>query len=159
MGYELLLLEVSSERGRRTLRIYLDKVPGGVTVEDCALFSRALGPVLDVEGGIAGSYDLEVSSPGLNRPLVQPEHFRNQIGSVLQVATREPVGGRRNFKGPLESVAGEGEDFLLKLKVDREIFEIPWRLIHRAHLDYFATEEIKETTYAAAQKKDRKKER
>jgi ribosome maturation factor RimP len=145
MGLEILLIEEGSEPGRRVLRIYLEK-PGvleGVTVEDCAGFSRALDPILDVEGGLEGRYHLEVSSPGLNRPLVKPAHFRDHQGEIIQVTAEPAVEERKNFKGLLESVEGEGEEVWIKIKVDEKTFRIPWQNIKRAQLDYFATEETR----------------
>ena len=142
MGFEVLLVEEASEPGRRVVRVFLDKpgMPEGVTVDECARFSRALDPILDVEGELEGRYHLEVSSPGLNRPLVKLEHFREQIGKMVQVTAEPGLGERKNFKGVLEGVEGEGEAALIIIKVDQTEFSIPWKNIKRAHLDFFATE-------------------
>lgn len=143
MGFEILLIEQATEPGRRVLRVFLEKPgsTGGVTVDECADFSRALDPILDVEGDLEGRYDLEVSSPGLNRPLVKPGHFREHVGSVVNVVTEPAVGDRKNFKGLLEGVEGDDEEALIKIKVDQTEFQVPWQQIKRAHLDFFATEE------------------
>lgn len=149
MGLEILLIEETSERGRRILRIFLEHSDPAieVNVEECAQFSRSFGTILDVEAEISGAYDLEVSSPGLNRPLVKPEHFRAQVGEVLKVQTFEPVGGpagdRRHFHGTLLRVTGEGEAFKIYLQVDGKEYEIPFSQIKKAHLDYFATQEYR----------------
>jgi ribosome maturation factor RimP len=145
MGFDILLIEQGSEPGQKILRIFLEKLGSSdsVTVDECAEFSRALDPILDVEADLEGRYHLEVSSPGLNRPLVKPGHFRDHLGAVIQVVTVQPMGERKNFKGILEGVEGEGENALIKLKVDQTEFRIPWQDIKRAHLDYFATEGIR----------------
>jgi ribosome maturation factor RimP len=148
LGLEILLIEQASEPGRKILRIILDKpgTPDGITVDDCADFSRALDPILDVEADVEGRYHLEVSSPGLDRPLVKPGHFRDHMGAVVHLVMNQPVAGRKNFKGVLEGVEGEGDEVFIILKVDQNEFRIPWKEIKRAHLDYFATKEI---NYAA----------
>lgn len=99
LGFELIELEYVS-RQRAVLRIYID-APGGVLVEDCERVSRYVSGVLDVEDPVPGQYALEVSSPGLDRPLVRPEHFRRFAGHEVQVETRQPHDGRRRFRGVL----------------------------------------------------------
>ncbi|HEX5034572.1 MAG TPA: ribosome maturation factor RimP, partial [bacterium] len=93
MGYEILKGEFASERGDRVLRIYLDRPggEGGFGIDDCQAFSEALGTILDVEADVSGRYHLEISSPGLDRPLAKPEHFAAQIGKIIQVTTEEPL--------------------------------------------------------------------
>lgn len=88
------------------LRITIDK-PSGVTHEDCANVSREVGTILDVEDAVAGSYLLEVSSPGLDRRLSRPADFERFVGSLVKLIVREPVNGDRHFEGRLES-AHEG---------------------------------------------------
>lgn len=139
MGMELLFLEEVAGRGRRILRLYLDRDDGTVTIDDCADFSRALDPILDVEGPARGRYQLEVSSPGLNRPLVQPRHFRNQLEKIIELSTHEEVQGRKNFKGTLTK-ADLDDAGGIQIKVDQTDFEIPYLNIKKAHLDYFASE-------------------
>jgi len=91
------------------LRVFLDKPAAGndplagVTHEDCANFSREFGTILDVENVMAGSYTLEVSSPGLDRKLVRPADFTRFTGSRVKLMTREPVNNNRHFEGRLES--------------------------------------------------------
>lgn len=99
LGFELIELEYVS-RQRAVLRIYID-APGGVLVEDCERVSRYVSGVLDVEDPVPGQYALEVSSPGLDRPLVRPEHFRRFAGHEVQVETRQPRDGQRRFRGVL----------------------------------------------------------
>jgi len=104
-GVELVEVELRGGGKARTLRITIDK-PEGVTHEDCANVSREVSAILDVEDVVPGaSYTLEVSSPGLDRPLVKAADFLRRIGSRIKVMTREPVNGNRHFEGHLESFA------------------------------------------------------
>ena len=148
MGLELLYLEEVSERGRRTLRLYLDRPGAGVTIDDCADFSRALDPILDVEGPPGERYHLEVSSPGVNRPLVKPEHFGAHEGAVIEVATHDAVEERRHFKGRLLK-AESSEKQGIRVEVDKHPYEISYQNIKKAHLDFFATQELKDETKGA----------
>ena len=102
-GLEVVDIEFRGSGKARMLRVYLDK-PGGVTHEDCALFSREFGTILDVEDVVpGGTYILEVSSPGLDRRLTRPADYERFTGSKLKLMTREPVNGNRHFEGRLES--------------------------------------------------------
>lgn len=139
MGYEILLAEEATEHGKKALRIFLDRAGDapGINIADCERFSRALDPILDVEGDLESRYNLEISSPGLNRPLVKPGHFQAQMGNVISVLTRTEISGRRNFKGILLQADEEG----IEVKVDVTTFKIPLAEIKKAHLDFFATQE------------------
>lgn len=102
-GLEVLETELQGGGKARMLRIVIDK-PEGVTHEDCAIVSREVGTILDVEDAVpGGSYLLEVSSPGLDRRLVRPEDYQRFIGSRVKVTTWEPVAGNRHFEGRLQS--------------------------------------------------------
>ncbi len=102
-GLELVEVELRGSGKSRMLRVFLDK-PAGVTHEDCALFSREFGTILDVEDVMpGGSYVLEVSSPGLDRKLSRAADFERFTGSKVKLMTREPVNGNRHFEGRLES--------------------------------------------------------
>jgi len=146
MGLEILFIEEGSQQHRSILRIYLEKpTPGeGVTIEDCERFSRALDPILDIEGDLRGRYTLEVSSPGLNRPLVKPEHYQAQVGKMIKVVTYQEVEGRKKFKGELKEVLREEGGNKIKILVDNKNFNIPLKIIKKANLDFFATEDIKQ---------------
>ncbi len=141
MEFELLFLEEVNEKGRRTLRIFLDRSDGSVTIEDCANFSRALDPILDVEGSLSGRYQLEVSSPGVNRPLVLPEHFLAQLNAVVEIATFDAVEDRRHFKGRLLKADASPEQGV-RLEIDHHTYEIKYQNIKKAHLDYFASQKL-----------------
>jgi ribosome maturation factor RimP len=122
-GMELWHLEFKPERGSMVLRIYIDK-PGKVTVDDCAGMSRQISMMLDVEDLVPGAYTLEVSSPGMDRILVKPEHFARYIGRMVKVRLNSSVAGRKKFTGRLRRMAenvvvlfdeNEGQEFSLKL--------------------------------------------
>ncbi len=102
-GMELVDVEFRTERGSWVLRFYIDR-EGGVTVDDCATISEQLSVVLDVKNLIPHQYNLEVSSPGLDRPLASERDFNRNIGREIKIRTKEPVSGRRNFKGKLTAV-------------------------------------------------------
>lgn len=114
LGYELVGVEWDSNGRRRVLRIYID-VEGGITVADCERVSSQVSALLDVEDPIAGAYLLEVSSPGLDRPLFTLEHFQRFIHHRVQLRLKLPVGGQRRFKGVIAGIDGDrvilrGED-------------------------------------------------
>ena len=100
LGYEFVGLERSSNPKNLALVIYID-TPDGIAVEDCARVSREAAALLDVEDPIPGQYRLEVSSPGLDRPLFTLEHFGQFIGELAQISLYAPQDGRRKFKGKI----------------------------------------------------------
>jgi ribosome maturation factor RimP len=102
-GLEVVDVELRGGGAARMLRVFIDK-PGGVNHEDCANLSNEVGTILDVEDAVpGGSYLLEVSSPGLDRKLVQSSDYERFLGSTIKVTTRSPVEGSRHFEGRLES--------------------------------------------------------
>ena len=104
MGYDLVRVKMTSQ-GRPTLQVMAERRDGvAMRVEDCSAISRALSAVLDVEDPIAGSYALEVSSPGIDRPLVRREDFTRFAGERAAIEVRHPIAGRRRFKGELLGV-------------------------------------------------------
>lgn len=130
MGYELV--RVAMSRGG-TLQIMIEPADGRpMDVEDCATLSRALSAVLDVEDPIPGSYTLEVSSPGIDRPLTRPKDYVRWSGHVARLETAEPIDGRRRFKGTLLGLA----DDLVKLRLDdgKEAL-VPFASVTKAKLE------------------------
>lgn len=107
-GYDLIDVEYRREPGGWTLRVFIDK-PGGVNLSDCQGLSQEIAAVLDVEDPIPHKYNLEVSSPGLDRPLRREDDFVAVRGQRIKAVTREPIEGRRNFTGRLEDVRPAGE--------------------------------------------------
>ena len=127
---ELVDLEYQREAQGWVLRFYIDR-EGGVTVEDCAEVSGELGAILDVRDLIANAYVLEVSSPGLTRPLKKPEDFNKYRNRLVKVKTFEPIEGRRNFKGVLLGLENER----VRLEMEGRPYEIPFRSIAKASLE------------------------
>lgn len=120
MGYELVGVEyLSRGKAGRLLRVYIDQA-SGITVDDCVAVSRQLSAMLDVEDPIGEHYELEVSSPGLDRPLFRPEHFERFAGERVRIRLSRPLDGRRNFEGLLGGLV-EGA---VELTVDGEVFRI-----------------------------------
>lgn len=106
LGFDLVDVELVGGRSHQTLRVYIDS-RGGITVDDCADVSRHVSAILDVEDPLPGSYTLEVSSPGLDRPLVTRADFERYAGETIKLRTHEPVAGRRNFTGRLLGMTGD----------------------------------------------------
>jgi len=106
MGYELVGVELFRRGSGLLLRIYIDS-ENGIVLDDCSAVSHQLSGVLDVEDPIAENYDLEVSSPGLDRPLFEPAHFDRFKGHKARLKLTTPVGGRRKLQGILVGIDGE----------------------------------------------------
>jgi ribosome maturation factor RimP len=130
MGCELWGLEYLSSGRNAMLRIYIERESDGVTVEDCEKVSRQVSSQLDVEDPIAGEYTLEVSSPGMDRPLYTLDQFEKYVGEDVALRLRFPHERRRNFKGRLNGV--EGEDVLLI--VDDHEYLFPLDSIEKANV-------------------------
>ena len=129
LGYELIDLEVRTGGKNGVVRAYIDG-PGGIGLDDCARVSQAVSAILDVEDPLPGQYNLEVSSPGLDRKLTKVEHFQRFIGETVKVQTRFPIAGRRRFKGVL--VASTDESVVVD--VDGESYTLPLNMIDTARL-------------------------
>lgn len=106
-GLEMVDVEFRRESRGMVLRLFLDR-SGGISLDDLTRVSRQLGDVLDAHDAVPGSYTLEVSSPGINRRLRRPDHFRRYLGKKVRVRTATPVEGRRDFVGILQSVDADG---------------------------------------------------
>ena len=133
-GMEIVDIELrreGSSRGGRVLRLYLDK-EGGPNMEDLSQVSRELSAVLDDCDVVAGAYTLEVSSPGINRPLKVPEHFKRFIGKTVRVRTRDLLQGRRSFLGPLLDVMSDK----IVVNQDGRPFEIPFAVIEKSNYEH-----------------------
>lgn len=129
MGMDVILVEVKGGGSRSIVRIFLDQ-PSGISLDDCERFSKRFSVVLDVEDWIPFSYVLEVSSPGLDRPLVKEQDFVRFTGKEARVRTRTPLGGQRNFRGRILE-ASEGR---VSLEADGKRVEIPVADIEKANL-------------------------
>ena len=100
LGYEVVLLEFSPRDGAGLLRLFIDG-PDGIGLDDCEKVSREIAAVLDVEDVIRQAYQLEISSPGFDRPLVTPAHFERFKGKIARIQMLAPIAGRRRFQGAL----------------------------------------------------------
>ncbi len=129
LGFELLAVEISGSGGSTVLRAYIDGADG-VAVDDCARVSRQLSAILDVEDPLPGRYTLEVSSPGLDRPLSKRRHFELAIGQDVNIRTGPRVVGRHRFTGVLRRVT----DDTVVVDVDGEPYDIPLLDIVKARL-------------------------
>jgi ribosome maturation factor RimP len=133
-GLELVDVQYRPEGGRAVLRLLMDHPTGGVTIDELARVSRELGHVLDAHDAVPGRYHLECSSPGLNRPLIKPAHFRRAQGERVAVRMRAPVGGRRQFRGKLVLVGDDDSLTVEDSDVGRVV--LPFADVERANVDY-----------------------
>ncbi len=132
-GYQLLMCIWTGTGGRPSLQVYIERSDGeSVGIGDCVSVHHAITDFLDVEDFIPVAYDLQVSSPGLERPLKRPAHFSEQIGELVRIRTWEPIVERRNWKGTIEAVDGD----VVTLQVDGQDHRIPIPAIERASLVY-----------------------
>lgn len=129
-GVELLDVELSGQDKRPVVRVTIDR-PGGIDVEDCAAVSRHLGDLLDIEDVVEPAYILEVSSPGLDRPLKKPDDFRWAVGREVKISLRHPVDGRNVWRGRLTDFA----DQTLRLENDQGSFDLPYDEVAKARLE------------------------
>lgn len=106
LGLDLWGVELLQQGKYSLLRIYIEREEG-VTIEDCEKVSRQVSALLDVEDPIAGEYTLEVSSPGMDRPLFSIEHYLKYVGSEVDLKLRRPINGRRKFKGQIIKISGD----------------------------------------------------
>jgi len=130
LGYELLGIEYLAQGRHSLLRVYIDS-PTGVGLEDCEAVSHQVSGVLDVEDPIKGQYSLEVSSPGLDRPLFKPEHFARFSGQKVKVRLHLPRDGQRNFHGRIAAV--DGSEIYISMD-DGSQLSLSMNDIDKAHL-------------------------
>ncbi len=129
LGYEFVGAQFGQAENGQTLRVFID-TENGVVVEDCVAVSRQLSAVLDVEDTIKSAYQLEVSSPGIDRPLFTAQQFALQVNEDIKVKMASAVDGRRNFKGRLVEVKNDN----VLVEVDGIDYELPVDNIEEAHL-------------------------
>lgn len=129
VGKTLLGVEFISAGNNSILRLFIDH-ENGINVDDCAEVSRQVGALLDVEDPISSEYNLEVSSPGVDRPLFELAHFQEVIGETINVKLSMPLNGRRKFKGPLVSI----ENDTLIVEVDNIDYELVFSNVDKANL-------------------------
>jgi ribosome maturation factor RimP len=151
-GFRLVRVAVSGREGK-TLQVMAERPDGTLTIEDCETISREISPLLDVHDPIAGAYRLEVSSPGIDRPLVRASDFEDWSGYEAKIETKEPIDGRKRFRGMLEGFA-DGE---VRIEVDiapgeRGVIGLPVDLIGEAKL--MLTDELIREALRRAKKSD-----
>jgi ribosome maturation factor RimP len=129
MGYEFVGCELQKQGRGMLLRIYIDK-DAGITLDDCSKVSHQVSAMLDVEDPIQGQYTLEISSPGLDRPLFEIAHYQKYLGNSVKVRLYAPLDGRRNFVGVLLRV----EEGKIHLQVDETEVILPFSEIEKAKL-------------------------
>jgi len=144
VGFELVELEYTRDDRGWVLRVYIDHPPADrapapgpelpkstITLDDCESASRHLGTVLDVEDVIENAYRLEVSSPGVRRPIRRERDFKRFCGNAVRVQTTEPLAGRKNFQGILRTCA-EG---VIGVEIDSQVHQIPLASVRKANLE------------------------
>ena len=129
MGYDLIEIEHFPNPKHGVLRLYIDK-EGGVNVDDCSTVSRQISALIDVEEPIRGQFNLEVSSPGADRPLRRLQDFQRFIGSLVKLKTVMPLEGQRNFKGRMLEASEE----TLVIETDTEEISLPMGAIEKARI-------------------------
>ncbi len=130
MGFELLGVELVKNKHTSLLRVYIDNFKG-IKIDDCVLVSEQIAGLLDVGDPVSGKYNLEVSSPGLNRPLFTDEQLKKQIDKNVVIRFREKYKGRRKIMGVIRAVS-ENE---ITIKCDQNTENIPLNLIYKANLE------------------------
>jgi len=130
-GFEVVGVELAQTGRSPVLRVYVDR-PGGVTVSDCAYVSRRVGVLLEVDDFIPGSYTLEVSSPGLERPLFSEADYRRFQGREIRLQAVEKIEGRRNFSGRIKGFSNG----IVQLDCEGDIFSVPLDRVKKANLVY-----------------------
>jgi ribosome maturation factor RimP len=134
LGFRLVRVVLSGRDGV-TVQIMAERPDGTITVAECAEISRRLSPALDAHDPIQGRYTLEVSSPGIDRPLVRPSDFEDWAGYEAKIELKELLAGRKRFRGMLEGV--EGEEVRIAVEIDqlgRQVVGLPIRLVGEARL-------------------------
>lgn len=137
-GLELVDIEYKMGRDRGILRLYIDK-PGGLKIDDCERLSKKIDPILERSDIIRSHYLLEVSSPGLDRPLKREKDFKRFIGRPIKVKTFAPINNQKTFVGTLKDY----KEGVVTLETREEkVIEIPMKNIAKANLEYASTREL-----------------
>ena len=129
-GFELVEVEFGQHGATQLLRLFVDR-PGGVTLDHCVALSRYLSPLLDMKDFLSGRYTLEVSSPGIDRPIRKPADFQRFTGEPIKVKTVNPVDGRKRFRGVLRGI----EDGLISVESEGRSHRIHIENVNKAQLD------------------------
>ncbi|RBW48877.1 ribosome maturation factor RimP [Marinobacter sp. F3R11] len=130
LGYEFWGIEFRSKGYQSMLRVFIDDAEKGIGIDDCEKVSRQISGVMDVEDPIQTEYTLEVSSPGMDRPLFRPEQYQAFVGHQVQIRLRMAFEGRRKFQGLIKGV--EGDDVIVV--VDDHEYLLPFDSIEKGHI-------------------------
>jgi ribosome maturation factor RimP len=152
LGFRLIRIAVSGRNGT-TIQIMAERPDGTITVDDCAEISRHLSPLLDVHDPVPGQYTLEVSSPGIDRPLVRASDFESWAGHEAKIELKEPIANRKRFRGVLKGVEGGEARVEVELGEEgRQVIGLPIGRIAEAKL--VLTDELVRETLRRAKKAD-----
>lgn len=151
LGFRLVRIRVSGREGK-TVQIMAERPDGSINIDECEQISRQVSPLLDVNDIVSGAYRLEVSSPGIDRPLVRPSDFEDWAGHEAKIELNQPVDGRKRFRGELEGF----EDGEIRLKIELKetgeaVIGIPVSFVADAHL--VLTDELVRAALARAKAK------
>ena len=134
MGFDLVRVRLTGGR-KKTLQIMAEREDGSIDIDDCAEISQAVSAMLDVEGVIRGEYVLEVSSPGIDRPLMKLDDFERYVGHLAKIKVKAPIDGRRTFSGELKAIRNRKIEFdVSDGSVRGQILEVPFDGIEEAQL-------------------------
>jgi len=152
LGFRIVRVAIMGRHDDRIVQIMAERPDGTISIDDCETISRALSPVLDVADPLPGAYRLEISSPGIDRPLVRPSDFEDWAGHEAKIELKEMVDGRKRFKGTLEGF----EDGEVRIEADlgehgRQVVGFPVNLVSEAKL--VLTDELVREALARAKKK------
>lgn len=153
LGFDLVRVRITGQNGC-TVQIMAERPDGSMTIEGCETISKALSPVLDVEDPIDGEYHLEISSPGIDRPLVRKRDFIAWAGHVAKVELSVPAAGRRRFRGTLDGLAGDNVQMILPdVPADQDpVVQVPLTDLSEAKL--IMTDELMELALKAQPKNE-----
>lgn len=129
-GYDLIEVEFGLQSGRHVLRLFIDN-EAGIGLDDCQTVTRLIDPILDAEDFIEGNYVIEVSSPGLDRPLRRPQDFERFIGEPVKIKTHAPVNGRKRIKGILKAFDKD----MIAIQGDEAVYNVHLENLRKANLD------------------------
>jgi ribosome maturation factor RimP len=129
LGYQLWGCEFFIQGKHSLLRVYIDK-ENGISIEDCEIVSKQIAALLDVEDPIPGNYSLEVSSPGIPRPLFYKEQYEQYLGQEIQLKLRTPINNSKKLKGNIEAVTSQG----INIRDDKGRYEVSFSQIVKANL-------------------------
>lgn len=135
LGFRLVRVKLSGQAGG-TVQIMAERPDGQISIDDCAAISRQLSPLLDEQDPIEGEYQLEISSPGIDRPLVRPSDFEAYAGHEAKIELHEAIDGRKRFRGAIEGVEDGEARLIVQLEpgAESQVIGLPFSLISEARL-------------------------